>query len=224
MWVAVIPQFIAFIISFFFIEPPVHFVKEGTGLHLIKESFVQFKLNTKLRLLTFARVISYAFDEAGYQFKSTFIALLWPIWAIGVANFLNNLFAAISYFFSGKLITKFSVKKVFYFQVLFGRIINLISLIFPTVVSPLLMSSTSFTYGVGQVSYGVLFQKEFTDRQRATLGSLVTMAGSVLFAIVAILLGAVGDVFGPAKTLIFANIALFVPVLFYRKIFEHKKV
>ena len=224
MWATVIPQFMAFIVSLFFTEPSKHYIHESGGINLIKESLKQFKSNTRLRMLTFARVISYAFSEAGYQFKSTFIATLWPVWAIGIASFLNNFLAAISYFFSGKIIAKYSVKKVFYFQIIFGRIMDLISLVFPTIFSPVIMSSSALTYGAGQVAYGVLFQKEYTDRERATLGSLVTMAGSILFAFAAVFLGAMGDIFGPAKTLIFTSVVLFIPLVFYRRIFEHKKV
>lgn len=222
MWVTVIPQFLAFVVSLFFIEPPKHYLKEAKGLSLIKESFKQFKLNMKLRLLTFAQVIDYAFGEAAYQFRTTFIATLWPVWAIGIASFMNNLFAAVSYFFSGKVISKFSPYKIFFFEVIYGRIVNLSSLIFPTVVSPVLMSTTSLTYGVGNVTQGMLLQKEYSDQQRATLGSLISLAGSMTFAVVAIIIGAIGDKIGPAKTLIIINIILFAPLIFYRKIFKHR--
>jgi hypothetical protein len=55
------------------------------------------------------------------------------------------------------------------------------------------MSSTSITYGVSSVAEKTLMQKEFTSEQRATLGSMNSFFGSVLFSIVSILLGYFAD-------------------------------
>ena len=55
-----------------------------------------------------------------------------------------------------------------------------------SVISPLLMSSTSLSYGVATVAENGLMQKEFTSHQRATMGSLNSLAGSLLFGAAAI--------------------------------------
>jgi len=57
------------------------------------------------------------------------------------------------------------------------------------IISPILMVFTSLIYGIGQVSQKTLLQKEFTDHQRATMGSLDSLLGSIMFAIVSVSIG-----------------------------------
>ncbi|MEK7518010.1 MAG: hypothetical protein AAB583_05695 [Patescibacteria group bacterium] len=94
---------------------------------------------------------------------------------------------------------------------------------FPTILSPLLMSSTSLFYGVTSVAKNSLLQKEFRDEQRTTMGSLDAFAGNLFYAMVAFLLGFVADILSPAKGLLIIQILL-IPVLFiYWKLLKYKE-
>jgi MFS family permease len=137
---------------------------------------------------------------------------------------LSNIGGAISYYISGKVIDRYKPLRVLNFEIVFNRIINLISLLFPTVASPALMSATSLTYGVGSVSMNSLMQKEFTTRQRATMSSLSSLGGSMIFGVCSVLLGYIADIFGARWALIITNLVLILPLLLYRMIFNHEKV
>ena len=63
-----------------------------------------FKGNYKLRTLSISKIIGYAQGEAGYQFSSAFVNLLWPVWAIGFSKMLSNIGAALSFHYSGRII------------------------------------------------------------------------------------------------------------------------
>ena len=73
-----------------------------------------------------------------------------------------------------------------------------IGLILSNVISPLLFMSGSILFGPGIVARDYLLQREFTDEQRATMGSVASFAGSIVYAIVAFWIGIVADHFGLA--------------------------
>jgi len=51
-------------------------------------------------------------------------------------------------------------------------------------------------------------QIEYTQAQRATLGSLNSFIGSLFYAVFAPLLGYIADIYGPAKALIFVQFCM----------------
>jgi sugar phosphate permease len=75
-----------------------------------------------------------------------------------------------------------------------------------------ILSSSSVFFGVSVVSSENLLQKEFSDGERATMGSIGSMGESVLGAIFAPLLGLVADAAGPAIALLAAQGVMLVPV------------
>lgn len=219
-WLSVLAPIACIVISLFFIEPKVH-KKESTNIYShLKESLKIFITNKRLRYLSIAKILEFGIGESIWQFRSAFIQLLWPVWAIGIAQSLSNIGATISFYFSGKLINKFNEFRILIFTGVYDFVVTLIALIFPSVLSPALWSSTSLFFGVQNVATNNLMQKAFTDHQRATMGSLNSLGQSIFFGIFSIILGAVADKVGPINALIFAVI-LTVPVtLLYFKSYK----
>ncbi|MDD5738838.1 MAG: MFS transporter [Candidatus Pacebacteria bacterium] len=218
MWASVVPQVCAFIVALKIKEPQVHVRASGNIFEHIKESLGQFKINNNLRLATIASALRFSVGESAYFLRQAFFKTLWPLWALGIPQMFGNICGAFSYYFSGKVINKFGLFKVLNFEIISNRIVNLIAIIFPTAVSPVLMASTSITFGVGSVATNSLLQKEFTNKQRATMGSLNSLAGNILFGIFAVLLGYIADRIGLIAALIVAQIILLIPLFYYRKI------
>lgn len=223
MWLSAISQIICLVISFFIVEPKIK-IKKSSNIYLhIKDALILFRQNKKLRVISFASILGSAIGEATFQLQAIFYNILWPLWAIGFAKFLSYLGATLSFFFSGKIINKIREIKAILAGSIYTRMINIFSLLFPSVFSPVLMSSTSLFYGVSSVAKNSLLQKEFTPHQRATIASLNSLGESILFAIFAIFFGYIGDVFGPAKTLLLAQIIALIPLYLYWKIYKLKK-
>lgn len=220
MWASVIPQIFAAITATQLTEPPVTTGHNRNVLKHIRLSFTQFKRNNKLQLLTIASMLRFSLGESAYFLRSAFVNSLWPLWAVGISNFISNISGALSFYMSGKIINTYSHKTVLYFEIISNRIVNFISLLFPSFISPVLMGTTSLTFGLGSVALNSLLQKEFTQEQRATLGSLNSLVGYVMFGVVSILLGFVTDKIGPTKALIIVNVLLLIPLWFYGKIFK----
>jgi MFS family permease len=223
VWLAVLVQIGVLLVSYKFIEPKSRKKLDSNPFADIKSAVMMFVKNKKLRLLSIASVIDFSFSEMMYQFRATFIGMVWPIWAIGLANVLSNFGATASFYFSGRILKRFKAINLLLFQTIWGKTIGLISYGFPSIFSPLLMSTGSLLFGVGMVAENKLMQAEFTDHQRATMQSLNSLAGSIGFAIMSVILGSLADAMTPAKALLALNIVSIPIIYLYWALFNHDK-
>ena len=146
--------------------------------------------------------------------------MVWWVWEILLVKIISNLGAAAGFHFAGHIIKRFNTIKLLIIDNLLSRLFNSIATLFPSVFSPLLMSGTSFMYGVAVTGRGALMQKEFRDEQRATMGSLNSFAGSIFFAIVAFLLGFVADKLNPAHAILILQAFQLINIFIYVKLFK----
>jgi len=202
MWLSVIPLFLCFITSWWLKEVEGFKKGEGNIYSHLKEALICFVENGKLRLLSLSSILGFGVSEAGFQFRSVFVVSLWPLWAVGIGGMLSNIGAAIGFGWSGILIKRFKAINILMFEQISSKIITLGSLLFPTVASPALMSTTSLTFGPSTVAENSLFQKEFSDKQRATMGSINSLGKSLSFAAAALILGLIADKTSPRIALI----------------------
>lgn len=222
MWISVIPQIALFITAFFLIEPKIQGRKSGNIYSHLKESFILFIRNTHLRNFSIANFFSFGLGETGYQFQSAFYATVWPIWAIGIAKSLSNIFSGVSYYFSGWIMKRFRPLQIFTSSILYSRFIVIISVLIPSSFSPLIMSTTSVFHGITEVARSSLLHKEFTDKQRATMGSITSLGSTVTFAIIAFIIGWVADIINPAIALFLIQVCFLPVLLLYVLVFRHK--
>lgn len=221
-WISIIPQIICIFLAFKLIEPKAIERQTGNIYAHLKESVRLFIRNSKLRLLSVSDIYSFGLGEAGWQFKSAFINMVWPVWAVGIPSFISNIGATAGFLYAGKVIKKYGGAKVLLFVSIYDKVIGFISLIFISVFSPLLMTTTSFNYGLSTTAKNSLMQKEFTDSQRATMSSLNSLVGSLFFAVVAYLIGFVADKFNPAQALLMLTILSTPNIWVYWRLFRHK--
>lgn len=204
MWASVLPQLGCIVIACLLTEPK-RIKTESTSIYThIKSSAMQVWKNPKLRLLSLSSMISFSIGESTYQFRSAFVSSLWPIWAVGISKILSSLGAGVGFWFSGKAIQKVGPYKILLVTDLYGRIVNMVSVVFATVFSPILLATTALFYGVNEMSKSKLMQDEYTDTERATLGSVTSFASNFAFGLAAIMLGMVADKWGTQTALIVA--------------------
>ena len=221
MWLSVAPQLFNLFVSFLFYEPQTTTNKIETNVYAhFKRSLVKFISSKKIRVLTAASSLSYAFSEASFQFRAAFVKQLWPVWALGIPSILSHIGASVGYYWSGSIIRKAGAKLVVVGGNLFSRVISLVSFCFPTVISPLLLAAPSFLYGVKQTAKNNLFQREFSDEQRATMSSINSLLGSILFGIGSLAIGFLADAVGPTNTLIIAQLITLFPLGLYFYFFK----
>lgn len=220
MWLSTLSLFICVILSFYVVEVvDVSPIDQNIFVH-IKQALKNFITNFKLRQISLTNIVSFGFGEAAWEFESVFIGSLWPVWAIGISKVLSHIGATFSFYFSGRIIKKFTAIKIIIFDNFISKIINLTALFIANIFSPILMSSTSLLYGINETATKKLLQKEFSNRERATMGSLNSLFGSILFAIFAVFLGLLADKFGPRNALLIKEIiacSVFIPLYRFKK-------
>jgi MFS family permease len=224
MFISVIPQVVTLLVSFFFFDIPAAESGEpdqraNPFLHLGK-SLKLFAHNPALRRISIASAWSNAFGEGGYQFQAAFIAGIWPVWAIGIAKTLGNVSAAISFRFSGAVIKRFGMLRSSLFGRIYGRILMTVAVTWVTRVSPLLMSLGGLMFGVQSVADGALMHREYSDEQRATMGSISSLLGSVFFALASVLIGFMADRFSPRLSFLFIQLLMVPPIIILG--FQHR--
>jgi MFS family permease len=218
MWVSVIPMVLALVFSLRLIEPHVH-VSANTNIYAhLKTAFRNFRRNARLRTLSLAWIVSYAIGESSWMLRSAFIVTLWPVWAIGIAQMIGNATASLSFYYAGRIIKRFGEFRLLVGGISISEAINLFCLIVPTVLSPALMASNSIFFGVNTVAKQSLIQHEFSDEQRATMGSLTSFGGSIAFSIFSFLLGGLADRIGVIPALVVASLLSLVPMALYFKV------
>ncbi len=223
MWLSVLPQLVCLILSFLIIDPK-NISGQGSNIfsHLGK-AIIYFRQNRRLRFLAFASALRASLWDAAFFLRSAFFRLLWPIWAIGFAGLLGHLAGALSYRLSSRAIDRFGFKKVLNFEIVFDSLLNFFALSLPTVLSPLLISGTYLTFGLGSVAANAALQAEFSQEERATLGSLTSLITSLLFGLISFLSGCLADSFGPAWALIAIAFFFLTPLCLYRLAFASEK-
>jgi MFS family permease len=205
MWLSVIPQVICIILAISLSETKTKTKGEVNIFHHLSKSFRAILNSPKLKLLSLNQILGFGIGESTFEFNSAFIATLWPTWAIGISKMISYFGGGVSFWYSGWMIKKFGGIKLMLFDSIYNRFANIIAVIFPSLGSPVLMSSTSFLYGVTEVASSDLMQKEFTDNERATISSISSFGGSVFFGIFSIILGIVADLFSPGMAILFAQ-------------------
>ncbi len=221
-WLSIIPQIIGLLLVFGFTEPKRHYQNIKTNIfHHTKEALQKFKQNAKLRKLSLATIIDNGVGESMHQFSPVFLATLWPVWAISIARVIAHLTAALGFRAGGKLIKKFGEFRVLLCGNTSTFIIGTTITAYPTMITPLINAFTSFGFGTGIVAQQNLLQKEFSDKERATMSSLNSLAGSLLFSIAAFFLGMLADTIGPQWTLLTARIFILPSYYFYWKTYRY---
>lgn len=223
VWLSIIPQIVCLVISFLFTEPKVHSRKSGNIYMHLKEAFLGFLHNPKLRLLSLTSIFGYGFGESTYQFQSAIYNMVWPVWAIPIAKIFSNFGAAISFHFSKRIIARLDEFRTMLLGNVYSRIIMTVASIYPTILTPVLMSTTSLFFGSTVVAKNSLMQKEFKSEQRATMGSLDSFVGSLFFGLVAFLLGFTADKLSPAMAILLLQGFQLSNLVVYFKLFKYHK-
>ena len=185
----------------------------------LAEAWAGFARDAHLRQLSLASMLGYALSEAKHMFYPAFFALFWPAWALGVAGMLTNAFAALGFRAAGRIIARFREFPVLVWSSAAGTSISIAAVAVPTVASPAISTLASFLYGPRTIAQGSLMQKAFSDAQRATMASLISLGGNILFAVAVFAIGALADHVGARSALLTAEILTIPITLLYWRLF-----
>lgn len=215
IWASIVPQIIALVISFYMTDIKTSKEYNSSIVTHLKEATLEFKRNINLRLLSLANILGDGAGMSAYQFQSAVIASVWPLWAVGIARSFQEWSGIPGYYFAGKIINKFGAINVALFGAFQSWLSNILAVIFQSVFSPILIASSALLWSPSDTAQSSLFQKEFSEKQRATMGSLNSLLGSTYFAILSYLIGIFANYYGPFNALLLTQI-LFAPSLVFQ--------
>ena len=225
LWVSVIPQIIALVISLRITEPKNHFEKiSGNIFANLKEAFYKFKNNFKLRNLSLLSIIGFGMGEVQNQFMPAFINTVWPVWALGIWKSIGKLCSFLGSRNAGYILKKFSSFKVLIIGQLVSIGLTIVAVLFAGAWSPIIIALTSIPYGITTIALISLMHAEFSDKQRATMGSINSLLGNIFFAIFAYTFGLAADYLGTTSPIVITEtLSLSVIYLYWMLFKNHKK-
>ncbi|NIK59811.1 MFS transporter [Kribbella shirazensis] len=208
---SVVPQVLCVLVALRVREPRVHGPVESNVLVHLGSALRGIRRSPVLRRMTLVSALRYS-SESAAQLSPVFVAGLWPLWALGLWRTFGHGVAFVGFRVSGWVIGRVGAARTLLFGELFDNVANFVALVKPTVISPVLLGSPA--YGMSTIAQQTLLQREFTDRERATMGSLASLLGSVLYALVALGAGLVADRWGivPALLAIQAVVLIALPL------------
>jgi MFS family permease len=208
---SVVPQVLCVFVAWWVREPRAHGPLESNVLAHLGSALRGIRDNPVLRRMTLVSALRFS-GESAAQLSPVFVAGLWPLWALGLWRTFGHGVSFVGFRVSGWVIGRLGAARTLLFGELFDNVVNFVALVKPTMVSPLLLGSPA--YGMSTIAQQTLLQREFTDRERATMGSLGSLLGSVLYALVAVGAGLVADRWGivPALLVIQAVVLVALPL------------
>lgn len=223
MWISVIPQIVCVALSFALTDIPRLETRSANVYSHFTDAVRLFFKNPKLRLLSITDMLNFAFSESTFHFTAAFYQTVWPVWSLGLAKGLSYAGAAIGFHYSGALIKRYNSFKLLISGYIVRRVVTFIGVLFPSVFSPLIMSTSSIPWAVTATAQNVLLQKEFDPTKRATMASLNAFGGSILFGIFSIGIGVMADVMSARVAIIVIQLLSLVVLIFQWKLFAHSK-
>ena len=218
---SLVPQLVGLGFAVFFIEPPrgERTIPTNIFSHL-REALAGFARDVRLRDLSLASMLGFGIGEAQHMFYPAFFALFWPPWALGIAGMLTHAFAAAGFRGAGRIIARFREFSVLVWCNALSIVLGTVALGIPSVASPAISTLSSFPYGPSVVAQNSLMQKAFSDAQRATMASLISLGGNILFAIAVFALGWLADRVGARTALLTAQILSIPVTLLYWRLYR----
>ena len=105
------------------------------------------------------------------MFTNAFVNALWPIWAVAIYRALAHTFAFVGYWFAGRILDRVRSSAMLVISSAYGLVTGLLAVFIANAASPLIFVTGSAFCAPQMVACENLLQKEFTDKQRATLSS-----------------------------------------------------
>lgn len=216
-WVSVVPPLLRAFVAFLYVEPKcVERTKDNAWRHFVKSLRLLLR---RPKLIKFALVksLNYGFNAANWRFAGAYYETLIAPWLINAVRIVQEFMGFVGYRLV-RLVKRRESKKMLFVSLLANALIKLAGVVINTAATPFIMVSSTLCHGVSSTVENTLLQRQFTDRQRATMGSVVSLFAGFLSVFIFMATGAIAD-YASARTAIFLLIFMRIAVAFgYKRI------
>lgn len=196
-WFSIIPMMISFFIALWYVEPKVYNRrKDITSVKVFIASLKDIYANRKAFLFSLLDVMENALGMSCHRFEVAYFNTLIPLWAVNFARLLKQVTGVISFFMISK-IKSLGASRILFGSMIGNAFVRVLGVVIDNVLTPFVMSSVNLFYGTAETIRKDILQHEFTTKQRATMGSIVSFFSNIVMAILMYILGYVADVYTP---------------------------
>ncbi len=217
-YVVVLVSFLMLLISLSLFEPEIHTGETcNNPFKHFSESVKNIWKNKRLRYLTLATGMDYGMGFATFDFINVFFNQFVATWVLGVLRTVSYFLGTFGYFLSYKISKAIGYTRTVMGFIGLNYVINLLSVLANCIASPFIKIFDELAYGVAEPAQNTLMQNEFTDKQRATMGSVVSLFRSLVYGVCSLLVGMMADLFSEYVSLVTMYIAFFFLLPIYYK-------
>lgn len=213
LWISVIPQLLAVLVAFTFIEPPRTAPVSGNVYGHLKDVLKYYKHNSHLRMMSIASIIGGGVGGAAWNIMPAYYRMYVPLSYVGFLTSANYIWSTVGFNTSGWFMKRFKPATILLAGEAYSRTVSFVALATSTVASPFIMMLYGAPYGPSDTAKQHLLHQEFTDAQRATMDSLNSLVTSIVYAGFLVLVGYLADKYSPRISLLVCNLCL-LPVFF----------
>jgi MFS family permease len=178
----------------------------------VKEAVSYFKKSSKLRKLGILNIIDDSVTGSLYRYEIMFVSFFIPEYLLGVFRLVRQYVIALSFAFSRKIISFFGRTEIILIANITNGSIRFAAFALNNIFSPILLSMNGALGGACITSISEQLQEEFTDEQRATMKSLITIFISFVEAIIIFILGILADYFSLRVSMMLILLIKILPI------------
>ena len=157
-----------------------------------------------------------------YSFEGAYFNALVPTWAVSIVRIIKQATGIVSYGIA-PYFRKFGFLKILMASSFFMFLIDFAALVLNAFVTPFIMSFVNLFHGVSETAASAIFQKEFTQEQRATMGSIVSLIGALLLAVMYCFIGFFADLHSLYSAMLLLLLFKFLSVFGYYNLLKKFK-
>ena len=128
-----------------------------------------------------------------HRLEGAYFNMLIPTWLVNVTRMIKQACGTVS-FFIAPYVRKFGFYKLLVTSTLGMTVIKVVSVVLNNFATPFIQSCVNIFYGISSTAESALLQKELSPKQRATMGSIVSLMGGILSAGIYWAVGIIADV------------------------------
>lgn len=191
-WISVIPVIGQIIVAFLLIEPFIHIKDETSSLKHFITAWKELCKNRKLQILGLFQMFNKGISYSSHCMEGAYFNLLIPTWVVYIARMVKQLSGAVSFAIT-PYIRKFGFFKILLFSSIGSVFVRLTAVILNNFATPFIFSLCNLFYGSEATAESALLQKELSPKQRATMGSIVSLLGGIMSAAIYLIIGIIAD-------------------------------
>lgn len=212
------------LLTLFITEPAKHKNYPIKSLKHITDAFKMINKNPRLKLYSIINIIQGGGGSANYYFIPGFIGSVWAIWAVPVFRLTQHAIGSLSLWHTGEIINRFGASKILTNVSFFMNALPLIGFWIANIFSPIILLFAEPFAASWTTAKSTIEQEAFTQKQRATMGSLINLGSNAISAILSLLIGWMADNMSIGMTLfIVLAIRSIIVSTGYSYIYKHHK-